>query len=368
MLRLNRLNALVLVAVGMISTVALAADALPTEVSPKDTNLRYIGRWDMAADKGPTAAWTASEVMIKFNGTAINVKLSGGGYYQVVVDGQPTSVIKVGKDANVYSAAADLAKGDHTVSIVRRNEGAQGSFTFEGFQLDKDAKVLPLPKASDKRILVIGDSISCGYGNEVKGPGGGNPGDKQNGYMTYGPIAARGFGGDAQVLAWSGRKLWPSNTMVELYDSIVPGGKTKYDVASWVPAVVVIDLGTNDFGHDPKKAPDEKGWTDAYKAFIATIRKTAPDAHIFLATGPMWIGAQDAWNTYVKAVVKDLNDAGDKKVHYLPFDIQDQKKDGLGGDWHPTVATQVKMAAKLTAAIEKEVGWKSTTSKPADKE
>jgi lysophospholipase L1-like esterase len=369
------LTVLVVGVLGMLSAWALAeVAALPTEIGPKDANIRYVGRWDMENAKGPTAGWTASAVVAKFQGASINAKLSGNGYLQVVVDGQPTSVIAIKKDQSLYPVAADLTGKEHTVELVRRNEAQAGSFTFEGFQLEKDGKLLPLPPASDKRILVIGDSISCGYGNELVSmtgnpPPGGNPADKQNGYMTYGPIAARSFGAEAQVVAFSGKKLWPGNTMVDLYDAIYPGCKSKYDVKSWVPGVVVIDLGTNDFGHDKAKVPEQKGWTDAAKAFIKTIRATAPDAHIFLATGPMWIGAQDIWNDYVKSVVKDLTDAGDAKVHYLPFGIQDAKKDGLGGDWHPTVATQVKMAAKLTAAIEKEVGWKAATpaSAPASK-
>jgi lysophospholipase L1-like esterase len=356
---------MLLAALGAFSLLAPAAavENLPTTVGAKDPNIRYVGRWDMADASGPTAAWTASEVAARFKGTAVNAKLAGSGYYQVVVDGQPKSVIAIQKDQSVYQAAAGLENKEHTIQIVRRNEAAQGSFTFQGFQLETGGTLLPLPPQGDKRILVIGDSISCGYGNEHKG--GGNPPAKQNGYMTYGPIAARNFGAEVQVVAWSGRKLWPNNTMVELYDSIYPGCKTRYDLKSWVPGVVVIDLGTNDFAHDPKNVPDEKGWTGAAKAFIKTIRQTAPEAHVFLATGPMWIGAQTAWNKYVKSVVKDLNDSGDAKVHYLAFDLQDINKDGMGGDWHPNVKTHIKMAAKLTAAIEKEAGWKAAAALPA---
>ena len=36
--------------------------------------------------------------------------------------------------------------------------------------------------------------------------------------MTYGGIAARKLVAELQVVAWSGRKLYPNNTTVELYD------------------------------------------------------------------------------------------------------------------------------------------------------
>ena len=64
---------------------------LPNEVGAKDPNIRYIGRWDMTNPSAPRASWTYSLVAAKFQGTAINARLKGGGYYQVVMDGQPSA-------------------------------------------------------------------------------------------------------------------------------------------------------------------------------------------------------------------------------------------------------------------------------------
>jgi hypothetical protein len=323
----------------------LAGDAgsLPVSVAPTDENIRFIGRFDTRDAAGPRAAWGSSSIMARFKGTALNVKMKGNTFFQVVIDGAPTAVLHVNKDGTDFSAATGLENKEHTLELVKRPEASQGTFQFLGFELEAGGKLLPLGPRSDKRIEVIGDSISCGYGNEVKGPGGGNPADKQNGYMVYGPIAARKFGGEATVLAWSGRCLWPGNTMPELYDLALPFDKaSKWEHKNWVPSIVVIDLGTNDFRNGP---PDRAGWTGAYKAFVKRIRADAPDAHFFLATGSMWTNTLQQWN------------------HFLPFDIQDKDKDGLGGDWHPNVATHTKMAAKLSAAIEKEVGWKAVDAK-----
>lgn len=346
---------LIAAALGVSFIYAGDAAPLPVETAPKDENLRFIGRFDTRDEAGPRAAWTGCTVMFKFHGKAVNAKLKGGTYLQVAIDGKPVSILHLDKATSIYSVAAGLEDTDHVVELVKRPEAAQGSFQFLGLQLEAGGKLLPLGTRTDKRIEVIGDSISCGYGNEVVGPSGGNPADKQNGYMVYGTIAARTFGGEASVLAWSGRTLWPGNTMPELYDRALPqDAQSVWDHKNWVPGVVVISLGTNDFRAGP---PDRAKWTDAYKAFIKRIRTTAPDAHIFCCTGSMWTNTLGQWNDYVKSVATDLNAEGDKKVHFLPFDIQDKDKDGLGGDWHPNVATQTKMAAKLYAAIEKEAGW-----------
>jgi lysophospholipase L1-like esterase len=174
--------------------------------------------------------------------------------------------------------------------------------------------------------------------------------------MTYGAIAARKLGAEVQIVAWSGRKLYPDNTMVEVYDrTLAMDANPKADLSGWVPGVVVIDLGTNDFGNN-KNPPQEKGWIDAYKAFIGTIRQTAPAAYVFVASGPMGTAAN--WDKWAKTVVADLREAGDKRIAYLPFATQDINGDGIGGHWHPNLKTHAKMAERLKSEIEKAVGWR----------
>ena len=145
----------------------------------------------MTDPSAPRASWTYSLVTAKFQGTAINARLKGGGYYQVVVDGQPRGVIGPKEGRDLFELAKGLPNGEHVVEIVRRNEGNWiEPVVFMGFQLEKEGRLLPLPTRSERRVLIVGDSISCGYGNEAARDEH-NPLDKENGYMTYGAIAAR---------------------------------------------------------------------------------------------------------------------------------------------------------------------------------
>jgi hypothetical protein len=101
----------------------------------------------------------------------------------------------------VYALATGLPAGPHTVELVRRNEGNWiDPITFQGFRLEQTGRLLRLPRRTDRRILIVGDSISCGYGNEAQIDQG-NPLDKENGYMTYGGIAARKLGARARTVA-----------------------------------------------------------------------------------------------------------------------------------------------------------------------
>ncbi len=69
---------------------------------------------------------------------------------------------------------------------------------------------------------MIGDSISCGYGNEGKSQNEHFSPDTENARDAYGAIAARRLGADYACVAWSGRKMWPDNTVPEIYDRALP--------------------------------------------------------------------------------------------------------------------------------------------------
>jgi hypothetical protein len=47
----------------------------------------------------------------------------------------------------------------------------------------------------------------------------------------------------------------------------------------------------------------------------------------------------------------------DKRLHVIEFD-QQKIEDGIGSGWHPNVVTHQKMAARLEAALRKDLRWK----------
>ena len=335
--------------------------ALPVEVSATDPKIQYAGRFDLRDAKGPRWAWPACSALLKFKGTAANVKLKemGGNQFQVVVDGKPSKVLTP-KGEGVYSLASGLPEGEHTVEIVKRTEAFVGATQVLGFQISQGGEALA-PEKVTRRIEVIGDSISCGYGNEGQNQNEHFKNETENAYLTYGAIAARALKAQYACVAWSGRKMWPDNTIPEVYDRALPADNAStWDFSTWTPDAVVINLATNEFG---KGNPDEKGWTDAYKAFITRVRKNYPKAMIYCASGSMmsdsWPPAQKSLTTlhrYLNSIIDDLKKSGDSNVRFIAFDPQDQKN-GLGSDWHPSVKTHELMAAKLVDALKKDLGW-----------
>lgn len=352
-----------------LDDVSLASDAppspkieteatpLPISIAPSNPLARYIGRFDLSDAGGPRCSWPADAVELKFRASALNVKLSDSNNdeYQIRVDGKPTDVLTTKSGTRLYSIFRASAPETHTIALVKRTEALFGTTQFQGFQFSQGGKLLPLPPRLARRIEVIGDSISCGYGDEAQSKDEHFSSATENADLAYGAVAARALGAEYVCTAWSGKTMWPKNTIGELYDRVLPTETTsRWDFSRWTPNVVVINLSTNDFAGG---VPDRKNWTDAYEAFIARVRKHYPQAAIYCATSPMLWGSPVATaKAYLTQIVQDENAAGDKNVRLLEFATQDAKN-GFGADWHPSLKTQALMADTLVQALQAHTGW-----------
>ncbi len=341
--------------------VVNSGDATPLAytVSPDDPRLRYEGRFDRRDAGGPRCAWPASAVTLRFQGPGLNVRLadSNNDEYEVVVDGRPSAVLVTRGGTHLYGVFRAATGGPHTVTLVKRTEAFFGTTQFLGFQVARGGRLLAPPPRPARRLEVVGDSISCGYGNEAKDQHERFTSATENAYLSYGAVAARTVGAEYVCLAWSGRTMWPKNTMGEVYGLVLPlDPGSRWDFARWTPDAVVVTLSTNDFNGG---TPDRKGWTAGYEAFLARVRGNYPRASIYCATSPMMAGNPAAVaKSYLTQIVSDENAAGDKKVRLLVFETQDGGKNGFGADWHPSVKTDALIAEKLAATLRADLGWK----------
>ncbi len=347
----------------MIAALLAVSLLAPVQLSPSNRAIQYVGRFDIRDTAGPRCSWSASTVELGIHGTGLSVKLADvgqGDFWQVLVDGKPTSVLELKQGANDYVVAKDLPNEDHQIQLVKRTEAFGGITQILGVTLDEGTHPL-LRKEMKRRIEVIGDSISCGFGNEGKTKEEPFRLATENASETYGAIAARKFGAQFVDIAWSGRKMWPDNTIPSIYDLSLPTDTAStFDFKTPEPDAIVIHLATNDFGRDN---PEEKGWVQAYSNFIAHLRSHYPKALVYCAMGSMmsdgYPAGHNALSTlhrYLTEIVDLRKSQGDKNVKIIEF-AQQLESDGIGSSWHPNLVTHRKMAAVLADALHRDLNW-----------
>ena len=369
----NRPSILALFLLLSLGHVRAAADspALPAAIAPKDARIELIGRFDMEGEY-PRCSWPGSAIVVRFRGTDLNLPLHdsaageanerGGfnsNYLTVRVDDQEPTTLRLEHDRERYAVAAGLAAGEHTVRVSKRTESFCGIVSLLGVELSAGGELLNPPPRPDRRIEFIGDSITCGYGNEAPDEHHRFAPMTENNDLAYGAITARRFGAEYTCIAWSGIGAYRNNngdvknTMETRYERTIGTEPTPlWAFRSPAPQVVVINLGTNDFS----KGDPGENYVDSYKRLVGTVRHHYPAATLFFAVGSMLSPEKAAKNqAYLETVMADLNDP---KIFFVSLGCQDVATDGVGADWHPSLRTHEKMADRLCRAIEEQVGWR----------
>lgn len=328
--------------------------------------VHYIGRFDTTDPAGPRFSWPGSAIAARFSGTGLNVKIhdEGNDEFTVVIDGGAPQVLSTSWMNDSYVLASGLSPGEHDLWLEKRTESYVGLAHFLG--LEPQGALVPSPEPFSRRIEMIGDSITCGYGDIGMGPGCGFSAQTEDESQAYGAFAGRALSAAHTSICYSGMGVYRNNMGSTTDQMPVRFGRTLADDAtstwdfSWVPDVVVVNLGTNDFYTGDPGQP----YVDAYTAFAQQIRARYPQAFLFLAVGTMLSDEYPAGamhytlaQQYTQAVVSARRSAGDARISYVDLGVQDGTADGLGCDWHPSVTTQQKMADTLVAAIKLAMGW-----------
>lgn len=335
------------------ATITTAADTSTGE-PPAEPAVHWVGRHD-ASDPGHVRmGWSGVGAVLRFAGTGASVRLDDHGrYFTVLVDGalQPTLATSPGEQS--YVLASGLSDGEHTLELYRRTEGSFGPTTVLGFDLEGE---LLAPPPVPRRIEIVGDSVTAGYGNEGVAPCSFSA-ETENHYLTYGALAARALGAELSTIAWSGKGVVYNfgddvfEPLPQVYDRLLAAEPTAWDF-SWQPDVVVINLGTNDFSTD--NDPPEGVFVPAYVELLAHLRAVYPDAFI-LAVAPSLYGAEVALVAgYLQSAVDQRHLAGDTEVGFADINVQ---WIGSGCDGHPTLATHAGMAMRLTSELQAQLGW-----------
>lgn len=386
-----------------------AAKILGTGAPGTDAKTKYVGRFDFTDPTKPAFDWSGNSMSARFEGSQVTWGFEAGVeiVFEVKIDDLPSvEVILGGK--HPASSTHEVSSGVHEITVVRSSEALFGAgrfvpFTFPG------GKQLP-PTERPRRIEYIGDSITCGYG--IEGANATCPYDvevrretnpdgtvnvvkiprTQNIALAYGSLAAAALDADAVTLCFSGkgmiqnyREQTGEYVKLEQGQDVDPDAKTlipdyyKRVFASepqsppWdftkepEPAVVVINVGTNDFSRDVDQNSVAEGldlnaFQDGYRRFVDFVRGKRPKAHIFLALPPMVTdkfpldNARTDFRRILNTIVREMNAAGDAQVYFIEL-VEMGTRYGLGCDYHPNLEVHRIMAEQVAGAIRTKTCW-----------
>ena len=259
--------------------------------------------------------------------------------------------------------AADRCE-THRIRVVKLTENLKTFVGVRGFLLE--GELLEKPAAPARRIEFIGDSITCGFGNETCDRNRFYFSEDENGWLSHAALAARMLGMEESILSISGICLaarqeipmpFGMNALYRFTD--LPGQQKHapeqapscWDFAAAPADCAVINLGTNDASAAAISAEPEKfaaQFETDYIAFLRLLRAcNGPRTLLVCALGSM---DYYLYENIRQAAERYCRETGDRRVRVFRY-LRISPLDPLGACAHPHVVTHRKMAAELAAFL-----------------
>lgn len=355
------------------------------DAAPEPPSVRYIGRFDTTDPAAPRVAWPGARIQIRFSGTAATATIeessqhTGPSRYDVIVDGQTPTVLAPANGAGTYDLATGLANGTHTIELHRRTESLVGISKLTGFAFPGGGQLLSPPPRAQRRIEFLGDSSSNGYGVECASPATSFSGATENERKSYPYLAAKAVSAEHHNLSFAGKGVLRNYDSTDtdvyslLYVRTMPEeNASAWDFTKWVPDVVWISLGGNDWDNPPdapRPAPDVAQFKAKYHELVALVRQKNPQAQIVCSVAtslnddyPTGYNAYTNVKTVLTEVVNERKGAptNDAKVHYFELpraNAMAPYADLNGCEGHATPAWHQTMADAVAAKIKDVTGW-----------
>ena len=345
---------------GAMSCAAAAPQRPKQDAAASRAELvRFVGRVERDAAGHARYAWSGAGLTACFRGTGAVVLLRDDkNEHQVVLDGRPVSTLPSRQGQERYVLVEGLPLAEHRVELYRRTEALFGVTQFLGFEV-LGGELLADTFQPRRRMELVGDSISCGYGNEGTSTDCPFSASTENHYLAYGSVLARKLEAELSTVAWSGRGVvknydgGPGAVLGDLYDRVLPESTS----SRWQPEqskdIVVVNVGTNDYSTEPD--PAEQVFVEGYLALLGKLRHNNPTAFILCTVGPM-LGGQDLERAEasIQRAVEQRKSNGDRRIGMHRMRTPNENP---GCDWHPNLATHQRMADELEGVLRTTLGW-----------
>lgn len=318
-------------------------------------NTRLIGRFDVSQTGRAQFTWPGSALEFQFEGTHADLDIGSQARarFEVDINGN-RQTLWINPGDHHYTLASGLPQGRHTIRLTRLSESAAGITTLLS-DPRTDGHFLAAPEAPARRLLVIGDSITAGYGVEGSSYACGYSLDTSSQQLTYAALAARDLGADLHAIAWSGIGAWRSYgevtpispTILTRYErTLADTADSVWDTSQYQPHATLINIGTNDYWQGSASDDYRLGMA----RLIDRVQNDYPQKPVYLIVSPMLSSEARSAQASV------LNSLTSTHVKVLDLGAM-QTSDGFGCDYHPNLVTQTRLGQQLRDRLSADLGW-----------
>lgn len=248
------------------------------------------------------------------------------------------------------------------IRIIKLSEAAYSIAEVYPAITDDGAEIVPSDE-SGFCIEFIGDSITCGYGVDDANIDSLFSSCAENAMKSYSYLTAEILGARYSMFSASGfgvvsgytddGTIHPDEVIPLYYESLgfslsrIAGERTqdiKWDFGRFVPQLIVINLGTNDWSFCKNDLHRVAEFEERYLKFLEIVRKNNPDAEILCVLGIMETELFPA----IERVCRRL---GDDHVRFF----EQRRQDGTLGyscNCHPSEDTHRQRAEELCEFIK----------------
>jgi lysophospholipase L1-like esterase len=332
---------------------------MPLEISVTGPAVAIMGRTAKNSDGSATFGYPGVTFSIAISGGRLNARArstAGSSWLGVRVDGKSIAKVRVPAEWTVLDLVDLPAKASgYLVEVAHLSESWHGLTTMREFGLS-EGRFLPVPPQPRRKILVMGDSVTCGEAID-RVPGGSKSPAWWNARESYGMLVADALAAQAHLVCWGGRGLirtWDNRTdqpnLGDFYEYAVGEGEqaAHWEHHRYQPDLIISAIGTNDFSPG---VPERDEYVAAYVKLLRKLRNNHPNAEIVLTEGSMLGGREKiALTAYIRDVIERM---GDPKIHHL----QSQQYSGDALDFHPTKDQHAAMAADLLPDLRRIMNW-----------
>lgn len=350
--------------VSQTTTTVSTTSTVPTaevfrSVLANDPRIAYLNRAKPAVHS-TVLDWSGSGFELAVRGGTVKANLSGpttnrdaAVWVAVYVDGKRTQKLQLKEGIDEwYTLAVDLPTDKTTeIRVVKLSEASWGQAVLQGIKVSGELLEPTLP---NRKILWIGDSITCGFG--VLGKKSTEPFSTrtQDVTLTYGWLLSDAFEAQRHIISVSGYGVATANTgsttdglIPKIYPQIGLQNTAKWDHAQYQPDLIVVNLGTNDVYGGTDAATLRGG----VRSFLTQLREAHPSATIVWVYGLM----RDDFSNDIKAEVEAFAQT-DSAVHFLPAAIAKGSAE-IGSADHPSDDAHARLAKTLEPQLRTIMGW-----------